>query len=134
LAASAGADKTVRLWNAQSGAQVRSLAAGSPAFAVALDPAGKRVAAGCADGLVRVWEAGGRHLLTLWSGSDGRWLALTPEGYYAASDGLVAAKDWRAGGSAAGPAIEALNAPKLVAKAARGEKLPEPRFPANPER
>ena len=127
LAASAGADRTVRLWNPQTGAQVRSLASETPAVAVALDAAGKRVAAGCADGLVRVWDAdGGRQLLTLWGG-DG-WLALTPEGYYAASDGLVAAGAWRAGGSAAGKPVEVLNAPELVAKAAHGEKLPEPTF------
>ncbi len=131
LAASAGEDKTVRLWNPQTGAAVRSLAAESAAFAVALDAAGKRVAAGCADGLVRVWETGGgRHLLTLWSGpgdgETGRWLALTPDGYFAASDGLVGAGSWRAGGAAADDRpLAALNDPKLVAKAARGEKLPE---------
>jgi hypothetical protein len=128
LAASAGGDRTVRLWNPQTGAQLRSLAAESPAFAVALDGAGRRVAAGGADGLVRVWDADGRQLLTLWAGDGDRWLALTPEGYYAASDGLVGGGAWRAGGAAAGPAVGVLNAPKLVAKAARGEKLPEPAF------
>jgi WD40 repeat protein len=130
LAASAGGDKTVRLWNPQTGAQVRSLAAESAAFAVALDSAGKRAAAGCADGLVRVWETeGGRQLLTLWGGPGdgelGRWLALTPDGYFAASDGLVGPGSWRAGGAAADSQVAALNDPKLVAKAARGEKLPE---------
>ncbi len=129
LAVSAGEDETVRLWDPKTGASVRRLAAESAAFAAALDPTGKRVAAGCADGLVRVWETGsGRHLLTLGAGAGDRWLALTPDGYYAASAGLVADGAWRAGRSAAGKPVGVLNAPPLVAKAARGEKLPEPTF------
>lgn len=125
VCASAGADRTVRLWDAQTGAATRTLAAESPAFAVALDAAGKRVAAGCADGLVRVWEAGGgRQLLTLWAGPEGA-LALTPEGYFA-TEGVTAG--WRANGKplADPAAIAALNEPKLVAKAAAGEKLAPP--------
>jgi WD40 repeat protein len=130
LAASVGGDKTVRLWNPKTGAAVRTLPGESAAFAVALDATGQRVAAGGADGLVRVWDTkSGRQLLTLWAGAgageSGRWLALTPNGYFAA-DGL--ALNWRAGTAALADAksVAVLNDPKRVAKAARGEKLPEP--------
>jgi len=121
---SAGADRTVRTWNPQTGAQVRSFVSESPAFAVAADPTGKRVAAGYADGLVRLWDAeGGRLLLTLWSGADG-WLAITPDGYFTA-DGV--AGTWSANGKLWTDA-KVLRDAKLVAKAAAGEKLPEPKF------
>lgn len=127
LAVSAGADRTVRTWNPQSGAQVRSFLGESSAFAVAADPTGKRIVAGYADGLVRVWDAeGGRLLLTLWSGADG-WLAITPEGYFAA-DGV--AGTWSANGKpwTDVKALAVLSDAKLVAKAVAGEKLPEPKF------
>jgi WD40 repeat protein len=109
---------------------VRTLPGESAAFAVALDSTGKRVAAGGADGLVRVWDAKtGRQLLTLWAGAgageSGRWLALTPNGYFTA-DGLTL--NWRAGKAPLADAktVAVLNDPEWVAKAARGEKLPEP--------
>jgi WD40 repeat protein len=134
LAVSAGADRTVRLWNAQTGAQLRSIPAEAAAFAVAIDAPGKRVAAGGADGLLRLWDTtAGRPLLTLWSGPVGAktddWLAITPEGYYTASDRLAAAAVWLSGESKwTDPAVRDLLAPGLVARAARGEKVAEPKL------
>jgi hypothetical protein len=130
FAVSAGGDRTVRVWNPQTGASVRSIPAEVVAFAAAVDPAAKRVAAGGADGLVRLWDAEfGRHLVTLWGGADG-WLAITPDGYFAASDGLMAKAAWRSGGKplADPTAVAGLAEAKLVAKAAAGEKVPEPTF------
>lgn len=133
LVVSAGADKTARTWNPQTGAQVRSFAADAAVFATALDPAGKRVAGGCSDGMTRVWDAdSGRLLVTLWSGPGdgelGAWLAQTPEGYFAAAEGLTATATWRAGGTSLTDAapVAGLADVKLVAQAARGEKVPEP--------
>jgi DNA-binding beta-propeller fold protein YncE len=129
LAAVAGGDGTVRLYRPTAGDQLRAVPVGSPVFAVAIDPAGKRVASGAADGTVKVWDAAdARQLVTLWSGPDDAWLALTLEGYFAASDAAAASASWRAGGK---PVTEPrwlapLNNPEQVGKAAAGQKVPDP--------
>ncbi|MFO0797043.1 MAG: c-type cytochrome domain-containing protein [Gemmataceae bacterium] len=129
LVAAAGADGTVRVF--ADAAVLKVLTGGSPVFAVAIDPGGKRVAGGSADGLVRLWDAAeGRLLATLWSGADG-WVAFTPEGHVSAADGLAARASWRAGGRALTEArwLAPLAAPADVARAARGEKVDGPAFP-----
>lgn len=130
---SAGADRRVNIWNTKTHTVTKPLAAEAVAFAVAVDTAGKRVAAGGADGLTRVWDvATGRQLLTLWNGPSesplGEWLAQTPEGYFAASASLATQSTWKIGGKPPQkPGITAnLNNPAFVVKISRGETVPPP--------
>lgn len=132
----AGGDGTVRLYAAASGTAGKAIPAGSAVFAVAFDPTGQRIATGTADGLVKVWAAAdARPLATFWSGpgsgDQGDWLALAPEGYYAASDGVLAKAKWKGDGApVADPKLLApLADAGTVAKAARGEKVPDPVWP-----
>jgi WD40 repeat protein len=136
LLASAGGDKTLRVWNAATGQALRTLSVGSLVYAAALRPDGQQVAGGSFDGLVRVYEpATGRPLLTLASvpgeGEGVEWLALTPEGYVAGSDGWAAQGRWRVAGQelAADALWPVLRQPEAVAKLAAGTKVPEPAFP-----
>ena len=55
--ATASADKTVKVWNPETGANVKTLSGLTDhVFAVAISPDGKQVAAGSYDGEVRVWN------------------------------------------------------------------------------
>lgn len=135
LIASAGADRTVRLWNGVTGAAAGVLAAGSTAYAVALSPDGKRVAAGCFDGLVRIADtAAARPLVSLLAlapqGDKYDWLAVTAEGFAAGSPGVTAQGQWRmAGQPVPGDAVwKVLHQPDTVARAARGEAIAAPVF------
>jgi WD40 repeat protein len=133
LAAAAGGDGTVRLYKPEAGDQLRAVQAGSPVFAVAIDPAGKRVASGGADGVTRIWDAADARLLaTLWSGAGsgatGDWLAVVPEGYFAASDGVMPKASWTASGRPVPDAksLTPLADPAQVAKAIAGAKVADP--------
>jgi WD40 repeat protein len=54
--ATASADKTVKVWNPETGANVKTLSGLTDhVFAVAISPDGKQVAAGSYDGEIRVW-------------------------------------------------------------------------------
>jgi WD40 repeat protein len=128
LVAVAGGDGTVRTLDPKTAAQRKAMSAGSVVFAVAVDPGAKRVAGGCADGTVKVWDvADGRLLATLWSGGDG-WLALAPEGYFAGPESLLAKCTWKAGGKPVADAkwLAPLADAAQVGKAARGQKLADP--------
>ena len=121
----AGADKTVRVWNAQTSTPSRTILTGSIAYAVATDPTGKRVAAGCADGLVKIYDSTtGRHGITLWAGDADTWLSVSPDGAYLGADATIAAAKWSIAGK---PTTDTkllvnLKSAEAVAKAIRGER------------
>jgi WD40 repeat protein/tRNA A-37 threonylcarbamoyl transferase component Bud32 len=55
--ASAGADRTLRIWNAADGSQRASLLQGLyAATSVRYSPDGKLIACGCDDGVLRIWD------------------------------------------------------------------------------
>src|SRR5262249_47299304 len=56
---SAGFDGTVRLWRADTGAELHCFTHGPPVWGVAVSQDGKRFVSGGADGIVRVWGVEG---------------------------------------------------------------------------
>lgn len=129
LVAVAGADGTVRTLDPKTAAQQKAVPAGSVVFAVALDAGAKRIASGGADGAVKVWDAAdARLLVTLWDGPNDDWLAVTPEGYFAGSNGVLAGGVWKAAGAPVTDArlLAPLRDPAQVGAAARGRKVTEP--------
>ncbi|MBI3823106.1 MAG: hypothetical protein HY289_10565 [Planctomycetes bacterium] len=132
---SAGADRTVRTYDGASLALVKVLPVGSVTYAVAISNDGKRIASGSFDGFVRVWdEPSGKHLATLFAlaGENDQydWLAMTPEGYSAGSDKLLALARWRINAQEVPAALAwtALRQPQNVAKSLRGEAVGAPVF------
>jgi hypothetical protein len=127
LVVSGGSDGTVRTTDPKTAKPLKAVSAGSVVFAVAVDPGARRFAGGCADGTAKLWDADGRLLVTLWAGADG-WLALAPEGYFAAPESLLAKAAWKAGGRPVRDAklLAPLADAAQVGKAARGEKLAAP--------
>jgi WD40 repeat protein len=132
---SAGADRTLRTWDGATGAAGKALAVGSIPYAAAISPDGKRLASGSFDGLVRLWdEASGRLLVVLLAlpGTPDApdWLALTPEGYAAGSDKLLALAQWRMSGKdvRAEPVWSTLRQSEQVARSLRGEPLSAAQF------
>lgn len=92
-AASGGGDGQVRLWQAANGNPGAALRVGTPVFVLAFAPDGKRLAVGGFDGRVQLWDPTANRLaatLLSWEqGEDDPWLALAPEGWFHASEGLA---------------------------------------------
>lgn len=61
-------DQIVRIREVGSGRAVRDLRHPAAVFAIAYDPAGTRIATGCADGLLRVWNVADGVLVRTFSG------------------------------------------------------------------
>jgi WD40 repeat protein len=86
--ASASADKTVKVWDAQTGREEFTLTVGTGAvWGVCFSPDGRRLASGSDDQTVKVWDAQtGEELLTLKGHAGGlRGVCFSPDGRFLAS-------------------------------------------------
>lgn len=89
FAVSAGGDNILRLWDLDQGKEVRAFE-GHRGFirSIAVSRDGKRLLSGSNDGTTRLWDiATGREMAQFVSFWDGEWIAITPEGYFNASQG-----------------------------------------------
>jgi hypothetical protein len=86
---SGGDDNTLKLWNAATGELLRIFEGHSVSVkSVAFSHDGRRIVSGSDDTTVRLWDtATGNLLTTLIGGRNEEWLAMTPAGFFDASDG-----------------------------------------------
>lgn len=76
-------DKTIELWNLESGKLVRTLTGhAGPVSSVAFSPDGKRLASGAADSKVKIWDVSSGTATDTLSGHEGQiWaIAFSPDG------------------------------------------------------
>jgi WD40 repeat protein len=83
-------DKTLKLWDVTSGQLLRSFEGHSSSVrSVAFAPDGRTVASGGADATLRLWNASTGELLVAliqFDRREGEWVAITPEGFFEASE------------------------------------------------
>jgi WD40 repeat protein len=89
LLASAGTDGAVRLWDVESGKEVRNLDGhGKPILALAFSPEGTKLASGGSDAMIRLWDvASGAEARSWGQPGEVRALAFFPDGQTLASAG-----------------------------------------------
>jgi WD40 repeat protein len=83
-----GADANMKLWEAATGREIRNFAghSGYSVDSVGFSPDGKRAISSGDDGTIRIWDVQtGRELVQMVS-DEGEWVAITPEGYFDASE------------------------------------------------
>src|SRR5262249_32859712 len=84
---SGGKDKTVKLWDAGSRAQLRTFAGHLDVVnSVAFSSGGRQVLSGSSDGITSLWDrATGELAASLVATRQGEWFAMTPAGFFASS-------------------------------------------------
>jgi WD40 repeat protein len=87
LALSGNIDFTVQLWDVATRRELRSFTGHSSRVnSVAFSPDGKRIISGSTDGTIRVWDTrSGEELAAMIASADGSQLAITPKGFFTAS-------------------------------------------------
>jgi WD40 repeat protein len=85
---SGGYDGLVKIWDVDSGRLVHTLKGHeSEVHSVSVSSDGKRIVSGSVDGTTRIWSVEtGEELATFITADNGEWLAITPEGFFAASE------------------------------------------------
>jgi WD40 repeat protein len=80
-------DKTIHLWEAATGALLRTFEGHSDGVrSIAFSADGRRIVSASDDATVLIWNAAtGALLASFIDGRDGRWLALTPAGFFTSS-------------------------------------------------
>ena len=81
-------DGTVKIWDAETGEELRTLSGHSDwVNAVAVFADGKRVVSGCWDGTVKIWDVeSGAELCTLWHSNPVTCVAVLPDGRVACGE------------------------------------------------
>jgi WD40 repeat protein len=130
---SGSSDKTVKLWDAATGALLRTFEGHSDGVtSVAFSAYGRRVVSTSRDDTMRIWDsATGAQLATLMGGRDGEWLAMTPKGFFAASPNgteMLAVVRGRKGYSVM-QFYRYLYRPDLVEEALKGDRKAGTRIP-----
>ena len=84
---SASDDMTIRLWDIESGEElIEFLENKASVYSVSISPDGNQILSGSWDGTVRLLDiSSGGEIMAFISFLDDEWVAITPDGYYAAS-------------------------------------------------
>ncbi|MDR2093934.1 MAG: caspase family protein [Treponema sp.] len=84
---SGSSDTTLKLWDAATGREIRTLSGHSYyVSSAAFSPDGRTIVSGSWDNTLKLWDAAtGREITQFISFTDGEWVVITPDGYYNAS-------------------------------------------------
>lgn len=88
---SGSSDTTIKLWDIESGKEVRIFEGHSDSvYSIAITPDGRYIISGSDDGTIKLLDIeSGKEIAQFVSFNDEAWMASTPDGYYACSDNAM---------------------------------------------